>query len=184
LIGETPVEQKLARHYARVRHLRESFAEANERLVARLRRVEHAAAERTPDGAGWSAAQIGWHVAAVTTQFAGLLSGDTPGAQPLPPDFVEREWTGIAAGIPERFRTSRPFEPPARVTRDEAVAALEAAGVRFASALDRLTPERGAGYGITSPIVGGTICVYQIGEWAAGHVIRHNRQAKRTLGEG
>jgi DinB superfamily len=178
------VEQKLARHYERVRHLRESFAEANERLVARLRRVEHGAAERAPDGGGWSAAQIGWHVAAVTTQFAGLMSGDTRGAQPLPADFVERPWTGIAAEIPPRFRTSSPFEPPVRVTRDEAVALLEAAAVRFARALDRLTPERGGGSGITSPIVGGTISVYQIGEWATAHVIRHNRQAKRTLGEG
>lgn len=178
------MEQKLARHYERVRHLRESFAEANERLVARLRRVEHAAAERTPDGGGWSAARIGWHVAAVTTQFAGLISGDTPGAQPLPPDFAEREWATIETGIPPRFRTSSPFEAPPRVTRDEAVAALEAAGVRFARALDRLTPERGAGYGVTSPIVGGAISVYQIGEWATAHVIRHNRQAKRTLGEG
>ena len=42
------------------------------------------------------------------------------------------------------------------------------------------TPERGAGYGISSPIVG-EITVYQIGEWATAHVIRHNRQAKRIL---
>lgn len=178
------MDPKLARHYARIRHLRESFAEANERLVARLRRVDHGAAERHPEGGGWSAAQIGWHVAAVTTRFAGLVSGDTPGAQPLPADFAEREWTAIVAGIPSGLRAASPFEPPARVTRDEAVAALEAAGIRFARALDRLTPERGAGSGITSPIVGGTITIYQIGEWATAHVIRHNRQAKRTLGEG
>jgi hypothetical protein len=37
--------------------------------------------------------------------------------------------------------------------------------------------------GITHPIVG-RISVYQIGEWATAHVIRHNRQAKRALGQG
>ncbi len=135
------MEQKLARHYARVRHLRESFAEANERLVARLRRVEHAAAERTPDGAGWSAAQIGWHVAAVTTQFAGLLSGDTPGAQPLPPDFVEREWTGIAARNPRALPDVASVRATGARDPRKTFSALEAPGVPFASALKRLTPD-------------------------------------------
>ena len=173
-----------ARHLERLRHIRESFAEANERLVARLRRVEHAAAERGPEGGGWSAAQIGWHVAAVTTRFANLVSGDAAGVQPLPPDFVERDWTRIGGTIPARLQAPKSTEPPPRVTRDDAVAALEASGVRLARALDLVTPERGAGFGLTSPIVGGTINVYQIAEWAAAHVIRHNRQAKRVLGEG
>jgi hypothetical protein len=178
------VDAARARHLERVRHIRESFAEANERLVARLRRVDHTAAERGADGGGWSAAQIGWHVAAVTSRFAGLMSGDAAGVQQLPPDFVERDWTAIGASIPSRLQAPRSAEPPPRVTRDEAVAALEASGVRLARALDRVTPERGAGFGLTSPIVGGTINVYQIGEWATAHVIRHNRQAKRVLGEG
>ena len=176
------MDQGLARHYARLRHIRESFAEANERLVARLRRVEHAAAERRPDGEGWSAAQIGWHVAAVTKRFAGVVAGELP-ALTLPDDFVEREWTAIVEEIPTRLKTSGAFEPPARVTRDEAVAALEAAGVRLASALDRLTPERGLKLGISHPIVGGTINLYQLAEWATAHVIRHNQQAKRVLKE-
>lgn len=171
-----------ARHLARVRHIRESFAEANERLVARLRRVEHAAAERPPADGGWSAAQIGWHVAAVTRQFAGLVAGDTRG-MPLPADFAEREWPQIESAIPARLRAADAFVPPPHVTRDDAIAALEAAAVRLAGALDRLTPERAASTGISHPIVGGTINLYQVGEWAAAHVIRHNRQAKRVLGE-
>jgi hypothetical protein len=178
------VDPARARHLERVRHIRESFAEANERLVARLRRADHAAAERGAEGGGWSAAQIGWHVAAVTTRFASLMSGDAAGVQPLPPDFAERDWTVIGGTIPSKLQAPRSFEPPARVTRDEAVAALEASGLRLARALDRVTPERGAGFGLSSPIVGGTITVYQIGEWATAHVIRHNRQAKRALGEG
>ena len=173
-----------ARHLARLRHVRESFAAANERLVARLRRVEHAAAERAPADGGWSASQIGWHVAAVTTRFANLVSGDAPGVQPLPDGFVERDWNEIVAGIAPTLQAPRGTEPPPQVTRDEAVAALEAAGVRMARALDRVTPERGGRFGLSSAIVGGTINVYQLGEWATAHVIRHNRQAKRVLGEG
>jgi len=69
-------------HATRIGQLRESFAEAHARLVARLRAASDDAAERVPAG-GWSASQIGWHVAAVTTRFAGMISGDVPGAKPL-----------------------------------------------------------------------------------------------------
>lgn len=168
----------------RIRHIRESFAEANERLVARLRRIDHGLAERHPEGGGWTAAQIGWHVAAVTTRFANLMSGDAPGVQELPPGFVERDWNSIGGEIPSKLQAPRSAEPPPKVSRDEAVAALEASGLRLARALDVVTPERGARFGISSPIVGGPISVYQIGEWATAHVIRHNRQAKRVVGEG
>jgi DinB family protein len=173
---------KQAQHLARVRHMRESFAEANERLVARLRGAADESAERAPEG-GWSAAQIGWHVATVSTRFAGLISGDLQGAQPLPDDFRERSWPEVVASIPEQVRAPAALEPPRGVRRAEAISALEAAGIRMARAFDTLTPERGERLGISNPLVG-TICVYQIGDWATAHVIRHNRQAKRTLGHG
>jgi hypothetical protein len=176
------MDPALALHYARLHHLRESFAEANERFVTRLRNAGEDEVRRVPEGGGWSAAQIGWHVAKVTTRFAGLISGDLPGAQPLAADFREREWSSIVSGIPDRLQAPGAFEPPPTVTRTDAIAALEAAGVRMARAFDTITPERGAGHGISSAIVGGTITVYQIGEWATAHVIRHNRQAKRVLG--
>ena len=92
-----------SRHLARVRQLRASFAEANERLVARLRRVTDEAASRNPSG-GWTAAQIGWHVATVNNRFAGLISGEIAGAARLPDSFVERPWQEIAAAIPDRLR--------------------------------------------------------------------------------
>ena len=168
-------------HLARVRHLRETFAEANERLVARLRRVEPAAAERPPQDGGWSASQIGWHVAAVTTRFADLVSGDVQGVS-IPAGFVEREWTAIVKAIPDRLRAAKGTEPPPRVSRDQAVAALETSAIRLARALDRLTAERAASLGITHPIVGGTINLYQVVEWATAHVIRHNKQAKQVIG--
>ena len=95
------MDKAQSEHLARVHHLRESFVEANERLVARLRRVSDEAAERESDGA-WSAAQIGWHVAAVTTRFAALIAGDIDGPQPLPEGFCERPWAEVAATVPAR----------------------------------------------------------------------------------
>ena len=176
------MDSSTSHHLARVHHLRESFAAANERLVARLRGATDAAAEHAAAD-GWSAAQIGWHVAAVTSRFAGLISGDIAAARPLPAGFAERGWAEIVAAIPDRLEAPSAVVPPPAVRRDDAVAALEASGMRMARAFDAVTAERGGGMGITSPIVG-TITVYQIGEWATAHVIRHNRQAKRVLGEG
>ena len=173
----------LANHRARVGHLRESFAEANERLVARLRNADDESARRVPDGGGWSPAQIGWHVARVTTSFAGVMSGERPGAQPVPSGFVERPWPEIAAAVADRLEAPAAFQPPGGVTRMEAIAALEASGMKMARALDAVTPDRGAGHGISSPIVGGVINLYQVAEWATAHVIRHNKQAKQVLGK-
>jgi hypothetical protein len=174
------MDADLSRHLARVRHLRESFAAANERLVARLRSATDEAAERLPAG-GWSAAQIGWHVAAVTNRFAGLVSGDAPGPAPLPPGFVERPWADVLAGVPAKLQAPASATPPATVRRAEAISALEGSGMRMARAFDRLTAARGAQFGITHAITG-PISVYQLGDWATAHVIRHNRQAKQVLG--
>ena len=171
-----------SRHLARVRHLRESFAEANERLVTRLRNAPDDAVQKPVEG-GWSAAQIGWHVAAVTTRFAGVMSGDLPGAQPLPAAFRDRTWDEIAAHLPPRLTAAAPVAPPPEVLKSDAIAALESSATKMARALDTLTAERGARMGITHQIVG-TITLYQLGDWATAHVIRHNRQAKRALGEG
>jgi hypothetical protein len=175
------MDKSQSEHLARVRHLREAFVEANERLVARLRRVSDEAATSAGDGA-WSAAQIAWHVANVTTRFAGMMAGDIPGPKPLDGDFHERPWDDIAAAIPSRAVASSAVTPPPGVRRDEAVAALEASAMRMAHAFDALTVERGR-MGITHPLVG-TITVYQLGDWATAHIKRHNRQAKRALGEG
>jgi len=170
-----------AAHMARIRHLRESFASANERLVARLRGASDEAAERH-NPAGWSAAQIGWHVATVSTRFAAMIAGDASGAQQLPESFQERPWTEIAASIPDRLQAPASSHPPPTVKRTEAVAALEASGTKMARAFDVLSCERGGRMGITHATVG-TINVYQLAEWATAHIARHNKQAKRILGE-
>ena len=106
----------LASHRARIGHLREAFAEANERFVARLRGADDDAARRVPEGGGWSAAQIGWHVARVSTRFAGVMSGDLPGAQPVAADFQERPWPEIASTIADRLRGAG--ERPTAARRD------------------------------------------------------------------
>lgn len=169
-------------HTARIAQLRESFNEANQRLLARLRDASDAAAER-PAAGGWSASQIGWHVAAVTRRFAGMISGDVPAVTPFDGEFRERAWTDVVASIPDRLEAPAAVVPPASVCRADAVLALEEAGARMGLALETLSPERGDRMGVSHPIVG-AISVYQIGEWATAHVIRHNRQAKRALGQG
>lgn len=175
------MDQQQGEHLSRVRHLREAFASANEHLVGALRRADDAAAHRVMGGA-WSGAQVGWHVAAVSTRFAALLAGDVPAARPLPPEFVERPWAEIAAAIPGGMEASPAAVPPPSVTRHEAIAALESSAVKMARALDTLTAERGARIGVTSPVVG-TINLYQVGDWAASHVQRHHGQLQRALEE-
>ena len=173
------MDAKQSAHLSRVRHLRERFAAANERLVTRLRGAEDEAVERVPAG-GWSVAQIAWHVATVTNRFASLISGEGTGAQPLPDGFVERPWAEVLSAIPPKL-TSPPSAAPQRaVSRHDAISMLEEAGMRMARAFDRLTPERGSRQGITHPVTG-TISIYQVGEWATAHIIRHNHQAKRVL---
>jgi hypothetical protein len=174
------MDHKQSEHLSRVRHLREGFAAANEHLVGALRGVDDQAAHRVVDGR-WSAAQVGWHVAAVSTRFAALIAGDVPAAKPLPADFVERPWPEIAAAIPGALVAAPAAVPPAAVTRHNAIAALEASAVQMARALDTLTPERGARIGVTSPVVG-TINLYQVGNWAVTHVERHYGQVQRALG--
>src|SRR6266568_4285682 len=107
--------QQMESHHVRIARQRAAYHQAHERFVKRLREAPADAAERAPANGGWSAAQIGWHVATVDATFAGL----------------------------------------------EAM--------------------RGAGYAVTHPVIG-TVSLAQIGDWAAAHTIRHNAQAKRTLG--
>jgi hypothetical protein len=173
------MDARQAGHLARVRHLREAFAASNEHLVKRLRAATDDAAERRP-GDGWSAAQIGWHVASVNTRFAALIAGDVPAAKPLDAGFVERPWASIAAAIPPKLQAAAAAQPTGPVSRHDAIAALEASAVKMARAFDTLSAERGAGIGVTNPIVG-TINLFQVGEWAVSHVERHDAQAERAL---
>jgi DinB superfamily len=168
-------------HAEHMERARAAYREAHARLVKRLTEAPAAAVERAPEGGGWSAAQIGWHVAAVDASFAGLLTGERPGAKPLADGVAERPWSEIAATMPGRIEAGSRVQPPAAVTREEVLALLADASVKLDAALAGLDAERGAQYAITHPALG-TITLRQFGDWAAGHVIRHNAQAKRALG--
>jgi uncharacterized damage-inducible protein DinB len=161
--------------------MRAAFREAHERFLRRLRGAPPAVVTRTPPRGGWSLAQIAWHVAAVDERFAGLLSGERPG-QPLPAGFAERSWTDIVASLPSRLEASGSLVPPGEVDMNAALDALETVGRKMDVALESLTPDRGGRFGVTHPALG-TMTVYQVGDWATAHTIRHNAQAKRVLAE-
>jgi uncharacterized damage-inducible protein DinB len=167
-------------HAQRIERMRRSYREAHERLVARLRSAPGDLVDRMPGDGGWSAAQIGWHVATVDRMFAELVSGSRP-SQPLPPDFRERAWAEVLAGIPGKLAASGGSLPPSAVTRDEALAALAASAHALDAALEALDEDRASRFGITHRAIG-TVTLGQIGDWATAHTIRHNAQAKRVLG--
>jgi hypothetical protein len=172
---------RLDSHTDRIASLRQSYASAHGRFVDRLQRVSAEAAERAPSEGGWSAAQIGWHVAAVDAAFADLISG-ARATQQLPDDFQERAWTDVAMEIPSTLQASSAVTPPAGVRRADALTALAASAQKIDSALEALPADRGSRFGLTHRLVG-TISLYQVADWAIAHTIRHNAQAKRMLGE-
>jgi hypothetical protein len=170
-------------HSERIARITRDFSAALDRLIARLESVDPAAAERPRADGGWSAAQIGWHVATVNMAFAGMLVGAvTRGVAPAPAGFVEPAWSEVAARVPPRLDAPSGSRPPAGVTRIDAVQRLRSSGELMRRALAGLTPERGAGFILQSPIVG-TISMNQVGEWATAHIMRHNAQAKSVLGK-
>jgi uncharacterized damage-inducible protein DinB len=167
-------------HAQRIERIRKAYREAHDRLVARLRDAPEDLACRAAPAGGWSAVQIGWHVAAVDSAFADLIAGDRP-SQALPEDFQERPWAEMAAALPQKIEASRAVVPPADVRRDEVLAALETSAAKLDAALVRLDNDRAVRFGVTHKVVG-TVTLAQIGEWATAHTIRHNAQAKRALG--
>lgn len=168
-------------HSEKIARVRQAYKEAHARFVKRLSEAAPDAVERTPDGGGWSAAQIGWHVAAVDTSFAGLISGELPGAKELSEGTVAKPWADIASGIPEKLEAGKRVQPPPSVGRDEMLQALSVAEAKLDAALSGLQENRGSRYAITHPVIG-TVTVGDIGDWAVAHTIRHNAQAKRVLG--
>jgi uncharacterized damage-inducible protein DinB len=169
-------------HTERTERVRAAYRDARARFATRLRDADEAAAHRTPPGGGWSAAQIGWHVAAVDTSFAAVMSGEIAAAKPLPDGTAVRPWADIAAAIPSRLEAGKRVQPPADVRRDDVLQALDESGRKLDAALAALPEDRAATYAITHPVLG-TVALGQIGEWATAHVARHNAQAKRALAD-
>lgn len=170
-------------HDARVTAIVDDFEQANAALIVRLEAASDEAATHVPDDGGWTAAQVGSHVARVTSGFARIISGDSKAATPAPPDFVERPWSEVASAIPDKASAPERLHPADGVTRAAAIEELRASGSTLAGALRTLDSNRAAGFAFTYPMVG-AISLYQVGEWAAGHVRRHTRQADRALAAG
>jgi hypothetical protein len=167
-------------HSEKIARVRQAYRAAHTRFVTRLREAGDAEVHRRPPDGGWSAAQIGWHVAAVDGSFAAVLSGDVPAAKPLPEGTAARPWGEIVAGIPAKLEAGKRVQPPPEVQRDDVLAALADSAAKLDAALAALSEARGTGYAITHPVIG-VVALSQIGEWATAHVIRHNAQAKRVL---
>jgi DinB superfamily len=165
-------------HAERIADLLERVDQASSRLAAR---IEDAGDRARLATTGWSPAQIGAHVAMVNREFAALIDGSAPQAGPAPDGFVERSWSEIAKGIPERVEAPSRVAPPAEISGQEAAARVRQSATRLRTAIAGLSPDR-ARYCVTSRVVG-TITLYQVGDWAVGHMIRHNQQAKRILGQ-
>jgi uncharacterized damage-inducible protein DinB len=171
----------LESHADKIARVRAKYREAHARLVKRLTDAPVDAIERVPDGGGWSAAQIGWHVAAVDAAFAGFISGSVTGAKPLPEGTAAKPWSEIVSAIPDKLEAGKRVQPPPAPARDAVLAALDDAAAKIDAALAGLDEERGQRFAITHPVVG-TVCLADVGDWAIAHTIRHNAQAKRVLG--
>ena len=155
-----------------VGRLRETTGRFSTRLAGAGPRGEQAAT-------GWSVAQVAVHVALVNDSLSAVIEGTADGAVPPAPDFRERPWPDVVRDVPARNEAPRRFHPPDLVTTAEALAQFDQSATRLERAISSLSPER-ATYTITNRVVG-TISLYQAGEFAIAHMIRHNLQAKRIL---
>jgi hypothetical protein len=167
-------------HTARIAELTAAFNDSMARILARLDAASSDQLAHAPATGGWSAAQIAWHVGATNEAFAGLIDGSTPTAKPAPEGFAEMPWSEVATRVPAKLEAPARFHPPAGVTKADALSKLRASQQRIINALAGLEESRAV---LTvKSIVGTPISLYQVGNWAAAHVARHNAQVKRLLG--
>lgn len=169
---------EITAHDARVADILSRFDETSVRFLTRL----EGAGERGEQAAsGWTAAQIASHVAMVNNSLVSVIDGSGPGATPPAADFVERAWPDIIRNAPERIEAPARFVPPATTPLGEAVADLRSSTEKLRTALAGLTTERSQL--CFSHRIFGPISLYQVGDFAIAHMVRHNLQAKRVLGE-
>jgi hypothetical protein len=154
------------------------FNSAHNDLMWKLRDCAFDAAEQFPGDQGWSAAQIGCHVAMVNDHMAAVLLGEKDLAQPVPEDFVE---SFDHRALPAKLKTSTALEPPEVIGIDAALARLRASAHHMSKAIASLTEERGSRYCVKMPF--GTLSLFELAEFAAGHVSRHVAQVQRTVGK-
>jgi hypothetical protein len=82
--------------------------------------------------------------------------------------------------VPAKADAPSRVQPQGVVTQHDALERLAATAEHLRVALRALDADR-AGLTIEAPYVG-RLSLYQVGEWAAVHIIRHNKQMKRLSG--
>lgn len=165
-----------AQHADRIHSAISSFEEANSRLIRMLEGLNDEAAKKVPSDGGWSAAQVGYHVAMTNELFAGVLAGSVPLAQPAPAGFAENP--AIFSAVPSKVETAPPLQPPAGTTRQDAVSKLRSAQTVIVGAMKALTPERATGHIMELPF--GLVTLYQAAEFMGPHTSRHIAQVQRV----
>jgi|SRR5581483_2274017 len=167
-------------HCDRVSCLVQCFTEATEELVFTLERCSEESAQYCPRSGGWSATQIGLHVALTNEWFAGAFSrtGVT-----LPfrgeSDFDDESWNLDAP--PMGVTAPALLVPPVQVSRRDEIERIRTSAIGLSPLLAQLTPEDGAQMCVQVPW--STISLYQLAEWAGGHSLRHLGQMRRVLAE-
>jgi hypothetical protein len=152
------------------------FQTVHNAFIGRLRELPPDVAEHRPAEEGWSAAQIGWHVATTNEWIAGVLDGSTPGAEAAPAGFVE-SFNGRA--LPAKVKTFPSLEPPAVVSAEVALEKLRGSGHHLSKAIASLSAERGGGHCVKLPF--GTLSLYELADFTTSHVVRHAAQIERTV---
>ena len=163
-------------HEARIAEILARLHETSTRFTTR---IAGAGARAEQASTGWTPAQIAVHVAMVNHNLAAVIEGSARGAEPAAPDYQERPWPDVVRNVPERNESPARFHPPATVGSEDALQQFGESVSHLSRALGTLTAER-ARYCITNRTVG-TITLYQAGDFAIAHMIRHNLQAKRLL---
>jgi hypothetical protein len=152
------------------------FNSAHNDLVWKLRDCAFDSAQSSR-GDGWSAAQIGTHVAMTNDFVASVLTGKTPMAQPAPEGFQESFNPSV---LPSKAQAPAVLQPPPVVGIDAAIERLRASAQNVSKAIAALTPERGSQYCVSMPF--GTLSLFELADFTAAHVSRHAAQVQRTVG--
>jgi hypothetical protein len=163
-------------HQEQLRTKSSAFTSAVNSLAEAIERLDENAATRTPGEGGWSAAQIAWHVGTTNELLGGVMSGSVPMAKPAPQGFSEDPT--VFRGIPDRIQTFPQLEPPAGVTRADGLSKLRGSVSPYLAGLEGLSPERAETFCV--PFSFGTLSMYQLADFASGHVMRHLEQVHRA----
>lgn len=163
-------------HQNRVHASVSAFKTANDALIGALERLNDEAATRSPQAGGWTAAQIGCHVAITNDFLAGVLTGAVPVAIQAPAGFAENP--DVFKNVPTKIDTFPQLHPPTAATRADAIATLRKSAGNTVKAIESLDPERATKYCVQFPM--GMLSMYQLADFVAGHVVRHQQQLQRA----